>query len=223
MCYLWLVWFACARCSAAFGWLLASLYFFRWIDRWPFIFGTLASFALFPVVLYGLVWIRRRSLGPDRASVPGPVMIRRAGRSEGGDRRRAFALLAARAAGRRRPGCTVWRARLGACANCRSSTPGYRLLSDENRLSVQLVAPAAARSTTGSACRSPRTERTSACSSCRPSARISVARSTRSPALSRFGMPTGTACCGTRGARAAISRSSSPRASLAAICAAQCD
>jgi hypothetical protein len=37
--------------------LLASLYFLRWIDWWPIAFGALASIALFPVVLRGVLWI----------------------------------------------------------------------------------------------------------------------------------------------------------------------
>lgn len=65
--HLWLVWTALAGPLACFGWLLASLYFFRWVDWWPIAFGAVASIALFPVVLNGLVWIRRGSLGPGRS------------------------------------------------------------------------------------------------------------------------------------------------------------
>ena len=63
---LWLVWAGVAGVVASFGWLLASLYFLRWIDWWPIAFGALASIALFPVVLHGLLWIRRGSLKPNR-------------------------------------------------------------------------------------------------------------------------------------------------------------
>jgi hypothetical protein len=49
-------------------------------------------------------------------------------------------------------------------------TSEYRLLSDENRMTMQLVAPA--RGSTASAESSPRTKRTSASSSCQPFARI---------------------------------------------------
>ena len=66
---LWLVWGAVAGVVACFGWLLASLYFLRWIDWWPIAFGALASIALFPVVLHGLLWIRRGRLRPVRAAL----------------------------------------------------------------------------------------------------------------------------------------------------------
>jgi rod shape-determining protein MreD len=52
---------------AGFGWLLASLYYFRWIDWWPIAFGAIASVGLFPIVLYGLLWIRDGRLGRGRA------------------------------------------------------------------------------------------------------------------------------------------------------------
>ena len=55
---LWLFWIVFVALLAGFGWLLASLYFMRWIDWWPIVFGALASIALFPVVLRGVVWIR---------------------------------------------------------------------------------------------------------------------------------------------------------------------
>jgi rod shape-determining protein MreD len=64
---LWFVWGMVAGGVACLGWLLASLYFLRWIDWWPIAFGALASIALFPVVLHGLLWIRRGSLKPSRA------------------------------------------------------------------------------------------------------------------------------------------------------------
>jgi rod shape-determining protein MreD len=66
---LWLIWIALAGTLACFGWLLASLYFFRWIDWWPIAFGALASIALFPVVLHGLLWIRHGRLGPERSPI----------------------------------------------------------------------------------------------------------------------------------------------------------
>ena len=59
---LWLVWIAVAGIVASFGWLLASLYFLRWIDWWPIAFGAIASIVLFPIVLRGLLWIRRGRL-----------------------------------------------------------------------------------------------------------------------------------------------------------------
>jgi rod shape-determining protein MreD len=64
---LWLVWGAVAAVIAALGWLLASLYFLRWIDWWPIAFGALASMAFFPVVLRGLLWVRRGRLRPGLA------------------------------------------------------------------------------------------------------------------------------------------------------------
>lgn len=66
---LWLVWAVLAAVLACLGWLLASLYFFRWIDWWPIAFGAFASTLLFPVVLYGIFWIRRTSLGPGPTTI----------------------------------------------------------------------------------------------------------------------------------------------------------
>ncbi|MGH6804672.1 MAG: hypothetical protein ACREC3_15105 [Methyloceanibacter sp.] len=66
---LWLAWGGVACLVAGIGWLLASLYFVRWIDWWPIAFGALASIALFPVVLHGLLWIRRGRLRPERAAL----------------------------------------------------------------------------------------------------------------------------------------------------------
>jgi rod shape-determining protein MreD len=65
---LWLFWCGLVAVLACLGWLLGSLYFFRWIDWWPIAFGTLASIALFPVVLHGLLWIRRKSIEPSRTA-----------------------------------------------------------------------------------------------------------------------------------------------------------
>jgi rod shape-determining protein MreD len=65
------LWVVCALLIgvlACFGWLLASLYFVRWIDWWPIAFGALASIALFPVVLYGLLWIKRGGLEMSRSA-----------------------------------------------------------------------------------------------------------------------------------------------------------
>jgi rod shape-determining protein MreD len=65
---LWLAWLPCVTLLATFGWLLASLYFFRWIDHWPFIIAASASFGSFPAVLYGLR--KLRSLGMLSRSIP---------------------------------------------------------------------------------------------------------------------------------------------------------
>ena len=65
---LWLVWLPCVALLATFGWLLSSLYFFRWIDHWPFVIGASASFTLFPGVLY--VLRRLRNVGGARRNVP---------------------------------------------------------------------------------------------------------------------------------------------------------
>jgi hypothetical protein len=65
---LWLAWLPCVTLLAALGWVLASLYFFRWIDHWPFIIASSACFAAFPVMLFGLR--RLRSLGKPVRSVP---------------------------------------------------------------------------------------------------------------------------------------------------------
>jgi rod shape-determining protein MreD len=66
---LWLIWSALALALGLLGLLLGSLYFFRWIDWWPILFGSLSSIALFPVVLRGLVWIKRGRLGPDHSAM----------------------------------------------------------------------------------------------------------------------------------------------------------
>jgi rod shape-determining protein MreD len=60
---LWLSWTLLAPVLAIFGWLLASAFFLRWVDWWPIAFGVVASVVLFPVVLKGLLWIERGSLG----------------------------------------------------------------------------------------------------------------------------------------------------------------
>jgi rod shape-determining protein MreD len=69
MSRLWLVWTVTACLVGAVGWLLASLYFLRWIDWWPIAFGAVASVVLFPVVLHGLLWIRRGRLLPERTAL----------------------------------------------------------------------------------------------------------------------------------------------------------
>jgi rod shape-determining protein MreD len=66
---LWISWSALAVALGLLGWLLGSLYFFRWIDWWPILFGTLASIVLFPVVLRGLAWIKRGRLRPDHSTL----------------------------------------------------------------------------------------------------------------------------------------------------------
>jgi rod shape-determining protein MreD len=65
----WLIWIVLVSLLGCFGWLLASLYYFRWIDWWPIAFGALASIALFPVVLHGLLWVRHGRLGPERNAI----------------------------------------------------------------------------------------------------------------------------------------------------------
>ncbi len=55
---LWLFWMAFVAALALFGWLLASLFYVRWIDPKPIVFGAFASILLFPVVLRGVDWIR---------------------------------------------------------------------------------------------------------------------------------------------------------------------
>ena len=49
----------------------AGLACFGWVDWWPIAFGAAASVALFPVVLNGLVWIKRGSLRASRATYRG--------------------------------------------------------------------------------------------------------------------------------------------------------
>lgn len=66
---LWLVWGGVACLVALLGWLLASLYFLRWIDWWPIAFGAFASILLFPVVLHGVLWIRGGRIWPERAAL----------------------------------------------------------------------------------------------------------------------------------------------------------
>jgi rod shape-determining protein MreD len=65
----WLIWSALVSVLAGFGWLLASAYYFRWIDWWPIAFGAMTSIVLFPVVMYGLLWVRHGRLGPERNAI----------------------------------------------------------------------------------------------------------------------------------------------------------
>jgi hypothetical protein len=65
----WLIWTVLVAVLAGLGWLLASLYYFRWIDWWPIAFGALTSVVLFPVVLHGLLWIRYGRFGPERSPI----------------------------------------------------------------------------------------------------------------------------------------------------------
>jgi rod shape-determining protein MreD len=68
---LWLVWGAVALVVAILGWLIASLYFLRWVDLWPNAFGALASILLFQGVLHGLLWIKRGRLRQGRRIIYG--------------------------------------------------------------------------------------------------------------------------------------------------------
>ena len=66
---LWLVWIGVAATLAVSGWLIASLYYFRWIDGWPIALGAVASAILFPLVwrlilrLYGSAYPRSDFVG----------------------------------------------------------------------------------------------------------------------------------------------------------------
>jgi len=60
---LWLIWTVLTPGLAVVGWLLASAFFLRWVDWWPIAVGAVASVALFPVVLRGLLWIERGNFG----------------------------------------------------------------------------------------------------------------------------------------------------------------
>ena len=55
---LWLFWIVFVALLAGFGWLVASLFYMRWIDPRPIVIGAFASILLFPVVLRGVDWIR---------------------------------------------------------------------------------------------------------------------------------------------------------------------
>jgi rod shape-determining protein MreD len=66
---LWLIWAALAVALSCLGWLLASLYFLRWIDWWPIAFGAATSVVLFPLVLHGLLWIKHGRISPARKAI----------------------------------------------------------------------------------------------------------------------------------------------------------
>ena len=59
---LWLFWAGIATAIGVLAWLLGSLYVVRVIDAWPIAFGVCVSILLFPVVLRGVVWIKRGRL-----------------------------------------------------------------------------------------------------------------------------------------------------------------
>jgi rod shape-determining protein MreD len=63
---LWLVWIPLVAALAGFVWLLASLYFFRWVDWHPIGEGAGVSVVLFPVVLSLLLAIKRVSVPASR-------------------------------------------------------------------------------------------------------------------------------------------------------------
>ena len=65
----WSIWIALVSVLGLFGWLLASLYYVRWIDWWPIAFGVVVSIFLFPIVLYGLLWIRHGQVGHARNTI----------------------------------------------------------------------------------------------------------------------------------------------------------
>jgi rod shape-determining protein MreD len=58
---IWIAWSVLAALLGLFGWLLASLFYTRWLALWPIAVGVLASIALFPVVLRGVAWIMHGS------------------------------------------------------------------------------------------------------------------------------------------------------------------
>ena len=121
---LWLVWVAVAVLRSGFGWLLASLYFFRWIDWWPIAIRALASIVLFPVVLRACSGSSAGGSDPA-ATVRAPPMRGPASEQSrpdpaGKQRLRFSRRVLLVGAGRGGP---VRPARCGACANCRSWTP----------------------------------------------------------------------------------------------------
>lgn len=65
----WLAWTALICAQGLFGWLLASLYYLRWIDWWPIAFGVVTSIVFFPVMLYGLLWVQSGRLGHSRRTI----------------------------------------------------------------------------------------------------------------------------------------------------------
>ena len=65
----WPIWTALVSVLGLFGWFLASLYYLRWIDWWPIVFGVVTAILLFPVVLYGLLWVRSGQIGHSRRTI----------------------------------------------------------------------------------------------------------------------------------------------------------
>ncbi|MEM9591640.1 MAG: hypothetical protein AAF967_09920 [Pseudomonadota bacterium] len=65
----WLTWTAFISVLGLFGWLLASLYYLRWIDWWPVLFGVVTSIVVFPAVLYGLLWVQSGRIGHSRRTI----------------------------------------------------------------------------------------------------------------------------------------------------------
>jgi rod shape-determining protein MreD len=65
----WLTWTALISVLGLFGWLLASLYYLRWIDWWPILLGVVASIVIFPFVLYGLLWVWTGQIGHSRRTL----------------------------------------------------------------------------------------------------------------------------------------------------------
>ncbi len=68
---LWLVWIPLVSALASFGWLLASFYFFRWVDWHPIGQGAAVSVVLFPAVLSLLLTIKRLSVSSRRRAAYG--------------------------------------------------------------------------------------------------------------------------------------------------------
>ena len=62
---LWLVWVGLSCALACFGWLLASLYYLRWVDWWPIALGAIVSAVLFPLVWRALLKLYGRSCPRD--------------------------------------------------------------------------------------------------------------------------------------------------------------
>jgi cell shape-determining protein MreD len=68
---LWLVWIPLVILLAGFGWLLASFYFFRWVDWHPIAIGAAASIPLFPAVFSLLLEINRAWVSPRSGNAYG--------------------------------------------------------------------------------------------------------------------------------------------------------
>ena len=65
----WLTWTALISVLGLLGGLLASLYYLRWIDWWPILLGVVASIVIFPLVLYGLLWVWTGHIGHSRSTL----------------------------------------------------------------------------------------------------------------------------------------------------------